>query len=138
MRVLEATSDRQGDHDGDYHWCTDGELVYRQPNIGCRTPDCGCERGWAGFTSHRATTSVKVVERLNFTVTDLAAELATSMFDGGWLPSADPGVSIIAELVDEIIECANHFPEHAVLARDGDLIWMRASHEPAWEWHAPK
>lgn len=125
MLVLEATSQHQGEHEGDYHWCTDGELVYRQADMGCRTPDCGCERGWAGFDSHRATTTVKVVDRVGFTVADLAHELAVSLHDGGWLDCADPSDHVVAEIVTEIIEFANHFPQHAVLGRDGDLISVR-------------
>lgn len=125
MLVLEATSDHQGDRDDDYHWCTDGELVYRQEDMGCRTPDCGCERGWAGFDSHRSTTTVKVVERVGFTVSDLARELATSLSDGGWLTEPDPSNQMVAEIVDEIIECANHFREGATLGRSGDLVWRR-------------
>ncbi|MBT8216900.1 MAG: hypothetical protein KJO17_08635, partial [Acidimicrobiia bacterium] len=84
MRILEATSETQGDRDDDYHWCTDGELTYIQ-GTDCDRPDCGCERGWAGVDSHRATTTVQVVDRPGMAVADLAADLALSLFDGGWL-----------------------------------------------------
>lgn len=127
MLVLEATSERQGDRDDDYHWCTDGELAYCQ-GVECANPDCGCDRGWAGFDSHRATTTVRVVDRPDFTVADLAGELATSMSDGGWIDTADPADPIVAAFVEEIIECANHFGEGAVLERRGGLITTR--HDP--------
>ncbi len=124
MLVLEATSERQGDRDDDYNWCTDGELAYCQ-GTECSNPDCGCDRGWAGFDSHRATTTVRVVDRPDFTVADLAGELATSMSDGGWIQVADPADPLVAAVVGEIIECANHFGEGAVLERRGGLITVR-------------
>jgi len=130
MLVLEATSKRQGERDGDYHWCTDGELAYQQ-GIDCQRPDCGCERGWAGFDSHRATTTVEVVDRPDFTVADLAAELARSLCDGGWIDAADPSHDMVVAFVDEIIEYAGHFGEGAVLERDGEWIRERdGSTEP--------
>ena len=122
MLVLEATSERQGERDDDYHWCTDGELAYQQ-GISCNRPDCGCGRGWAGFESHSATTTVEVVDRPDLTVADLAAQLARSLFDGGWLSTPDPSDRMVAEFVDEIITFANHFGEGAVLERDGE--WIR-------------
>ena len=75
MLVLEATSNRQGERPGDYHWCNDGELAYSQ-GLDCSNPGCGCARGWAGFDSHRATTTVQVVDRPELTVHDLASALA--------------------------------------------------------------
>ena len=130
MLVLEATSQRQGDRDDDYHWCTDGELAYCQ-GVECANPECGCDRGWAGFDSHRATTTVRVVDRPDFTVADLAERLATSMSEGGWIPTADPVDPLVAACVDEIIECANHFGEGAVLERRAGLITTR--HDPEAE-----
>ena len=89
MLVLEATSKRQGEREGDYHWCTDGELAYQQ-GLECGSPSCGCERGWAGFDSHRATTTVQVVDRPDLTVIELSSKLARSLCDGGWLEQPDP------------------------------------------------
>ena len=124
MLVLEATSRRQGERDGDYHWCIDGELAYQQ-GISCSRPDCGCERGWAGFDSHRATTTVQVVDRPDLTVAELAAQLARSLFDQGWIATPDPADRMVVEFVDEIIMFANHFGESSVLERDGEWIRKR-------------
>ena len=122
MLVLEATRNRQGERDGDYHWCNDGEIAFNL-GIDCARLDCGCERGWAGCDSKRSTTTVQVVERPGFTVDELAGKLATSLFDGGWITEPDPGCELVSMLIDEIIESANQFGEGAVLERDGE--WIR-------------
>lgn len=124
MLVLEATSKRQGERPGDYHWCTDGELAYNQ-GFDCSCTDCGCERGWAGFESRSATTTVQVVERSEFSVERLASELADSLFNGGWIQTADPTDVLVASIAEEIVETANHFGEGAVLERDGGWIRLR-------------
>lgn len=124
MLVLEATPNKQGERDGDYHWCADGELAYK-PSIDCDSPGCGCNRGWAGVDSHRATTTVQVVDRPDLTVNDLASELAVSLFDGGWLTTPDPGDELVSLCVDDIVEIANHFGEGAVLEREGHWTKVR-------------
>lgn len=122
MLVLEATTKRQGERPDDYHWCTDGELAYSQ-GIDCATPGCGCNRGWAGLDSHRATTTVCVVNRPNLTVESLAHKLSISLCDGGWISAPDPSDELVTIFVDEIIEIAAHFGEGAVLEREG--AWTR-------------
>lgn len=130
MLVLEATSKRQGERSGDYHWCIDGELAYNQV-ISCARIDCGCERGWIGIDSREATTTVQVVERPGLTVAGLAAELAKLLFDNGWISTNDPQDDLVAAYVGEIIEMANQFGEGAVLEREGEWVRERdGSDEP--------
>ncbi len=124
MLVLEATSKRQGERHSDYHWCTEGELAYNQ-GFDCSRMDCGCERGWAGLDSKSATTTVQVVERPELTIEGLAARLARSLFEGGWITTADPGDELVSVFVEEIIETANYFGEGAVLERDGPWVRLR-------------
>ena len=62
MYVLVATKETQGDRGNDYGWTVEGELVF-VPTIECREPRCGCSRGFAGVSSHRATTTAMVVDR---------------------------------------------------------------------------
>lgn len=123
MLVLEATSNRQGERPGDYHWCDDGELAYRSV-VDCARPDCGCERGWVGADSRASTTTVQVVERPTLTVDQLASMLAVSLFDGGWIAAADPADELVSILVEDVIETANYFDEGSVIERDGE--WCRA------------
>lgn len=130
MLVLEATSNKQGERPGDYHWCVDGELAYRQ-GTDCSRLDCGCERGWAGFDSHSATTTVEVVDRPDLSIGDLGALLARSLCAGGWIATPDPKDELVMAYVDEIAEMASHFGEGSVLERDGEWTRLRdGSAEP--------
>lgn len=63
MRVLVATHETQGEVEGDFSFCMDGELV-RFPVVVCRSGDeCGCARCFDGVASQRGTTTAKVVDR---------------------------------------------------------------------------
>lgn len=124
MLVIEATSALQGARPTDYHFTIDGELAYMQ-GIECSRPDCGCDRGWAGLVSHSATTTVQVVDRPDLSVEGLASEFAVSLFEGGWIGAPDPANHIVAAFVGEMIECANHFGEGAVLEHEGGEIRTR-------------
>lgn len=63
MKVLVATTMRQGEVENDFCNTIEGELV-RLPFIECDDGDqCGCTRSFTGLTSHRATTTAVVVDR---------------------------------------------------------------------------
>ena len=63
MKVLVATTMRQGEVEDDFCWTIDGELV-RLPFVECDCGNsCGCTRSFAGLTSHRATTTAVVADR---------------------------------------------------------------------------
>ena len=85
MRMLVATALTQGARAGDYHWCVEGEPVWVQEPCAAdrRDPDgpCGCGRGFAGLHSHRATTTVRVIENAGFTRDDLVLALEASLGD---------------------------------------------------------
>ena len=94
-----------------------------------KNPTCGCTRGFAGLNSHRATTTARVVERPDLTIEALSQLLATSLHDGGWLDSADPGAELVSCLASEIVELANHygpFGPGAIIEREGDDVLHRA------------
>ena len=128
MLVFEATDQLQGQRPTDYHHAWTGELVYLTFQE-CQNPKCGCTRGFAGLDSHRATTTALVVERSDLTIEALSQLLATSLHDGGWLDSADPGTELVSWLASEIVELANHygaFGPGAVIEREGDDVLHRA------------
>ena len=68
---------------------------------------------------------MQVVNRPDLTVAELAAQLARSLFDQGWIATPDPADRMVVEFVDEIIMFANHFGESSVLERDGEWIRKR-------------
>jgi len=127
MLVFEATDELQGVRGDDYHWATTGELVHL-PALDCSSPSCGCTRGFAGFLSHRATTTAKVVERPDLTIEVLSSQLAESLYKGEWIAACDPADDLVAELAIEIVELATRFGRFgpgAVIGREGDTLTHR-------------
>ena len=150
MRVLVATNDLQGTTPGDYAHTVAGELV--TPSVTqCDCPDCGCDRGFAGLDSHRATTTAMVVEHPDMTTTDLRDAVCDHLVAGGWLdllrepPVAshdvddeadgydidgfDDAALTIEELIDEHLDViaviCNRFEPGTVVSRSGNLVWSR-------------
>jgi hypothetical protein len=102
MYVLTATNDTQGLIGGDYGFTTEGELV-ALPLTECDAPRCGCNRGWAGLSSRRATTTAIVSER-----PDLDRAAYRQLIIDHWseqFPGASPGAD--PEFVREIDEFVN-------------------------------
>ncbi len=69
---------------GDYNHAVDGELVY-VPEADCCDPSCGCDRGFAGVASARATTTAMVVDRPDLTEDDVSIALIDGLTRQGWL-----------------------------------------------------
>lgn len=115
MKVLIATTTSQGARENDYHWCVDGELVWI--SMVCwrdqQDPDggCGCGRGFAGMSSHRATTTAVVKDISGFNQSDLVAALRASLAEQGW-PTDD-----VVERAASLANIAAAFPEGAVVER---------------------
>ena len=68
MKVVTATSQTQGWRDNDFCWTVEGELLFFAPlecGRGSIDDNCGCRHSMAGLWSHRATTTMKVIERSN-------------------------------------------------------------------------
>ena len=156
MRVLVATNELQGTTPGDYAHTVAGELVTASVTQ-CDCPDCGCDRGFAGLASHRATTTAMVVEHPHITTSDLRDAICDYLVAGGWLdllrdaaPAQpddldddadgydidgfdDPDVTI-EELIDEHLDViafiCNRFEPGTVISRSGTLVWSR-------EWPTP-
>ena len=84
MRVLVATTELQGHTPGDYAHTVAGELVTATVTQ-CDCPECGCDRGFAGLASHRATTTALVVEHPHVTTSDLRDAIYDYLVAGGWL-----------------------------------------------------
>jgi len=101
MKLLTATATSQGTRDNDFSWTIDGELVLI--GIVCARdqadPDggCGCGRAFSGLSSHRATTTARVLD-LPLTREDVSKAIA------GYYESAGYGVFEPSELDDEIDE----------------------------------
>lgn len=126
MKVLVAAVPTQRRRN-DYSYLTTGELVYVQEP--CATdmnnPEggCGCGRGFAGMSSHRAGVAAKVVET-ELTLAEVREALRSSMEAGGWLDRAWVSEEEADDIVDAhlavITDLAEYFPMGAVIRR---RIW---------------
>lgn len=118
MKILVATAETQGERETDYTWTVEGELVWIQEPCATdarRMPNaCGCGRGFAGLSSHRATSTAKVVES-HLTRADYVAALRASLSDGGWPADAAAGIA------HGLLGFAAEWEVNTVLERD---IWV--------------
>jgi hypothetical protein len=116
MLVMVATNETQGALPGDYAFTVEGELVTPVATQ-CDNPTCGCERGFPGLASSRATTTAMVVDRPWISPGDLVDAVADYL-DRGWrdlleqmarcqeeqgLEPDDPDI-VLAEMVDEHVD----------------------------------
>lgn len=120
IKALVATAATQGVRTDDYNWCVEGELVWFPPTC-CGLDDakrCGCERGFGGLSSRRATTTAMVSE-LNLTRDDYVEALRSSVADQGYCPHGT------AEVADLMLALAQGFPTGAVVEKDLESIRLR-------------
>ncbi len=131
VKVLVATTERQGERPTDYSRAVDGELVF-VPDEFCDTADCGCRLGFAGMASAEATTTALVVGREDLTLHDLSTALSDSLERQGWLSGAwtDDDEETFRHLFQRLLVAASHFPVGSILERNGHLLHRRAQTEP--------
>lgn len=132
MKVLTATRRTQGWRDNDFSWTVDGELVFFTPiecDRGSVDDDCGCRRSMAGLVSHRATTTMKVVDR-DLDPETYFALIADGLESQGYVTNelmANPNVNQwVHDLTDELIYLAAVCPVGTVVERRGDILAPRA------------
>ncbi len=127
MKVLTATAQTQGQRENDYNWCVEGELVWITPP--CATdgvdPDgpCGCGRGFAGLSSHRATTTARVRD-LQLSRNDMITAVAAYYESAGYAPI--PAAELEYE-VDEMLDIAAAWKVGTIIER---RIWTLQNRAP--------
>jgi hypothetical protein len=132
MKVLTATRQTQGWRKNDYSWTVDGELVLLVPGEcsgGSVDDGCGCRRGMSGMVSHRATTTMKVVDRNDLDPDSYPILIVDALQSQGYLKDvslADPEVSEwVQELNVALMNLADSFPVGTVVERRGDVLVAR-------------
>lgn len=130
MKVLVATRRSQGDREGDYMHGVPGELVWIPPSCDADLKNpangCGCTRGFGGLSSHKAMTTVEVVES-HMTPEEVRVAFEVSLRDQGWIPPGTPSdvvEEILAETMVDILSHAEAFPLGALIRRDGDRVYF--------------
>jgi hypothetical protein len=132
MLVLVATNESQGQSPDDYAYTVEGELV-TVVVAECRSPACGCDRGFPGLASAFATTTAQVVDLPHLTEDDLRGVLFDYFDRGGWLDllSHEPDVEMIVddmidEHVDAIAAVCARLPVGTIIERSGALVFSRS------------
>lgn len=148
MLVLVATNELQGTVHGDYAWTVEGELVTPLAAECDAGERCGCNRGFPGIASERATTTAMVVDRPGITREDLRDAVYDHLDRGGWIdlleeaeverngPDAIVDVDdLIEEIIDEHVEAIEQvcsaYPVGTVVCRRGSLITARTTRPAA-------
>lgn len=122
-----ATDEKQGKRKNDFCWAKKGELVKFGFECDGESVDggCGCRRSFAGFETHKASTTAEVQDR------EITREEYRDLFCGalrqeGWLTD-DGGLSPedIDEELDELIKTAEVFQTGSIIEKRGNSIKVR-------------
>jgi hypothetical protein len=126
MRLLTATTETQGEHPGDFDYCTPGEFVM-MPTVICDrdihaddpgTGGCGCGRSFTGLASHRGTTTAEVRD-LDTSSDEYTAAIINSLEQQGW------PVDGAARTAQQLIEIAADYPTGTVLGHRLGAMYLR-------------
>lgn len=144
MRLLTATAATQGARADDFHWCTEGELVWVHEDTAdegwiAQTADAGgpdrareldaevsgIARAWIGLSSHRATTTARVCE-LPFSVGDVRLALRGYLESAGFARFLQPWQleQVLDEEVGLLVRLGRRYPPGTIVERRGP--YMRA------------
>lgn len=126
MRLLVASTATQGDHPGDFNYCSDGEpviipIVYCDRDENAEDPStggCGCGRSFTGLFNGKGTTTAEIRE-LDIGRHRLDAIVFRHLDKANW-----PGDNIArgARIVNRLVEVARRYPTGTVLgSRLGEL-----------------
>jgi hypothetical protein len=134
VKLLTATSERQGEQDGDFCHAIEGELVLL--GLVCaddeRNPDgdgaCGCGRAFSGMSSMRATTTA-LVRDLHVSLDDVRLAVEGYYRSSGLGPDMIGGAAfadLVAETVVSMEDAAERLPVGAVVGRRLDYLTWRS------------
>ncbi len=107
LKVFVSTNETQGQRTNDFNFVPEGELVIL-PSMTCTDEqaddDCGCARSMQGILTHKATTTMKVVEH-DGDVSTLVNLIQTSLKESGWIGSMYEQHNLIDTNPQNIAEC---------------------------------
>lgn len=124
MRVIVATEASQGEKPGDYCHTLEGELV-ALPWMDCPEAACGCGRGFRGLSSHRATTTARVVNRPELTPGTYRQILLDDAVSNGFGPVDDELLALIDDEVRWLRHVADELPLGSIIERRRGLTRVR-------------
>ena len=123
MLMLAATKKTQGQRSNDFCWANEGELV--RPGSVCdgeHDPDgpCGCNRSMVGLDSHKATTTIEVIDS-PLDRCEIVEMFVKSHKDCGWIVNQEE----IEIMVDTLGVVAEDFGVGAVPEFRADVFERR-------------
>lgn len=128
MKLMVATKQGQGKRKSDFTWATEGEIVIFAFECDDEGIDggCGCKRSMSGIDSHKATTTMVIVE-VNITPKELTEKILASLTSGGWTKAMGlkQAKAHAQEVADELIKVGNYFDIGEVIEKRGDSIQRR-------------
>ncbi len=91
MKILVATKETQKQRSNDFCFADEGEAVCFGSECDGEAVDgkCGCRRAMIGVLSGKPTTTMKVVDRDNYTVDMLKDAIHASLSSRGWIKEGD-------------------------------------------------
>ena len=129
MKLLVATTETQGQRENDFCWATEGEIVDFGSECDGESVDgpCGCRRGMIGIESHKTTTTMKVVDRLDVDADSLAATILAGQIDAGWVKvsGAAAALGYAHQEAQYLIDTAAQFDVGDIVERRGNILATR-------------
>lgn len=128
MKVLVATSETRGQRKNDFGHATDGEIVMFGSECDGEPVDgrCGCRRAMIGVDSHKATTTMKVVDMPTLTQDGLTERVHAALKAGGWGRDDEAGLRKWAqEDAKELARVAAFFTVGFVVEKRGGKFQVR-------------
>jgi hypothetical protein len=123
MHAFIATATSQGDRPDDYSWTVEGELVRFGFDV-CNCPDCGCDRGMAGLSSSRATTTFMVKDIPDLALDQYTQSMRDALLREGWLTEGDDD-SWVVELARLQADLAASFVPGTILGVKSRAVTVR-------------
>lgn len=125
MKVLVATKETQGRRRNDFSWTDEGEFVCFPFECDGEQIDgtCGCKRSFSGFSTHKSTTTAKVVEK-GITEEQFVELYRHSQTAAGWVKYGDLDPTVAREAA-ELLRIADTFPVGTVVEKRGDGVQSR-------------
>jgi hypothetical protein len=128
MKVLVATEQTQGQRSNDFCWVPEGEMV--RFGMECDSdrgnPDggCGCSRSMSGMKSHKATTTMMVVDK-DITPEQYTNAVLESLKGGGWIEKDATESEWATEDAEELLRVADGFDVGDIIEKRGYDIQQR-------------
>lgn len=128
MKILVATKETQGQRKNDFCHANESEVVTFTSECDGESVDggCGCRRSMGGTVSHKATTTMKLIES-NMSKEDFKAVIRKSLETAGWLglTSKAKADAWVTKDANELLRVASYFQVGDIIEKRGNKFQVR-------------